>query len=103
MSASGSREHLPYRLRRGAPELVAEQRAPDAEPELPDLEPCVPLPRDMFEMLTHTSVTVNLPASTTVQYKYIRKNNGAVTWESDPNRQISVPASGSYTANDSWR
>ncbi|KZV59596.1 carbohydrate-binding module family 20 protein [Peniophora sp. CONT] len=49
------------------------------------------------------SITVNLPASTSVQYKYIRKNNGAVTWESDPNVQITTPASGTYTANDSWR
>ncbi|KAG5636633.1 hypothetical protein H0H81_007342 [Sphagnurus paluster] len=48
-------------------------------------------------------ITVNLPANTQVQYKYIRKYNGAVTWESDPNMQITTPASGSYTANDSWR
>lgn len=49
------------------------------------------------------SVTVNLPANTVIQYKYIRKNNGAVTWESDPNNQITTPASGSFTQNDSWR
>ncbi|CAE6530762.1 unnamed protein product [Rhizoctonia solani] len=49
------------------------------------------------------SITVNLPASTNIQYKYIRKNNGAVTWESDPNRSFTTPASGSYTLNDSWR
>ncbi|TCD70790.1 hypothetical protein EIP91_001821 [Steccherinum ochraceum] len=49
------------------------------------------------------SLTVNLPASTSVQYKFLRKFNGQVTWESDPNRQISVPASGSFTENDSWR
>ncbi|PAV20912.1 glucoamylase [Pyrrhoderma noxium] len=49
------------------------------------------------------SVTVNLPADTTVQYKYIRKFNGAVTWESDPNRQITTPSSGSFTENDTWR
>lgn len=49
------------------------------------------------------SITVNLPASTNIQYKYIRKNNGAVTWESDPNRSFTTPASGSYTVNDSWR
>lgn len=46
---------------------------------------------------------MNLPASTAVQYKYIRKNNGAVTWESDPNRVVNVPASGSATTNDTWR
>lgn len=49
------------------------------------------------------SVTVNLPASTTFQYKYIRIFNGAVTWESDPNRQATTPASGSFVQNDSWR
>ncbi|KAI0069719.1 glucoamylase [Panus rudis PR-1116 ss-1] len=49
------------------------------------------------------SVTVNLPASTSIQYKYIRKFNGQVTWESDPNRQITTPSSGSFTENDTWR
>ncbi|CAE6447014.1 unnamed protein product [Rhizoctonia solani] len=49
------------------------------------------------------SITVNLPASTNIQYKYIRKYNGAVTWESDPNRSFTTPASGTYTLNDSWR
>ncbi|OCB88871.1 glucoamylase [Sanghuangporus baumii] len=49
------------------------------------------------------SVTINLPASTTIQYKYIRKFNGAVTWESDPNRQITTPSSGSFIQNDVWR
>ncbi|GLB37373.1 putative 1,4-alpha-D-glucan glucohydrolase [Lyophyllum shimeji] len=48
-------------------------------------------------------ITVNLPASTSIQYKYIRKFNGAVTWESDPNRQFTTPASGSFTPNDVWR
>ncbi|KAG5638680.1 hypothetical protein H0H81_011060 [Sphagnurus paluster] len=49
------------------------------------------------------SVTVNLPASTSFEYKYIRKYNGQVTWESDPNRQATTPASGSFGFNDSWR
>jgi glucoamylase len=49
------------------------------------------------------SVTINIPANTAVQYKYIRKFNGAVTWESDPNRQFTSPASGSFTLNDVWR
>ncbi|KAM5539504.1 hypothetical protein V8D89_006956 [Ganoderma adspersum] len=49
------------------------------------------------------SITVTLPASTVVEYKYIRKNNGQVTWESDPNNSITTPASGSATQNDSWR
>ncbi|THU89372.1 glucoamylase [Dendrothele bispora CBS 962.96] len=49
------------------------------------------------------SITVNLPASTQVEYKYIRKFNGAITWESDPNNVINVPASGTFTENDTWR
>lgn len=46
---------------------------------------------------------MNLPASTAVQYKFIRKYNGATTWESDPNNQITTPASGSATQADTWR
>lgn len=48
-------------------------------------------------------VSVNLPANTTFQYKYIRIFNGAVTWESDPNRQVTTPGSGSFVENDTWR
>jgi glucoamylase len=47
---------------------------------------------------------VNLPASTTVQYKYFRKNDdGTVTWENivgGGNRSVVVPASGTVTLND---
>ncbi|TFK45093.1 glycoside hydrolase family 15 protein [Crucibulum laeve] len=49
------------------------------------------------------SITVNIPAGTTFQYKFIRKFNGKITWESDPNRQLTAPASGTFTENDSWR
>jgi len=49
-------------------------------------------------------VTVNVPASTSISYKFIRKYNGAVTWESDPNRSFTSPAAGgSLTLNSSWR
>jgi glucoamylase len=48
-------------------------------------------------------ITVSLPASTAIQYKYIRKYNGAVTWESDPNMSITTPASGTYSTDDTWR
>lgn len=48
--------------------------------------------------------SVNLPASTTVQYKYFRKNDdGSVTWENLPgggNRSIAVPANGFVTLKD---
>ncbi|KAG8985503.1 hypothetical protein FRB90_004655 [Tulasnella sp. 427] len=49
------------------------------------------------------SITVNIPASTTFQYKYIRKYNGATTWESDPNNSFTTPSGGSYIINDTWR
>ncbi|KAF8073537.1 glycoside hydrolase family 15 protein [Lyophyllum atratum] len=49
------------------------------------------------------SVTIDVPASTNFEYKFIRKNNGVVTWESDPNRQATSPATGSFTVNASWR
>ncbi|KAF8629839.1 hypothetical protein AX15_003205 [Amanita polypyramis BW_CC] len=49
------------------------------------------------------SATVNLPANTLFQYKYIRIFNGAITWESDPDREETTPASGSHIATDSWR
>ncbi|EIN06838.1 glucoamylase [Punctularia strigosozonata HHB-11173 SS5] len=48
-------------------------------------------------------VSVALPPSTAIQYKYIRIFNGAVTWESDPNRSLTTPASGSANENDTWR
>lgn len=46
---------------------------------------------------------MNLPPSTAIEYKYIRKNNGAITWESDPNMGITTPSSGSTTLSDTWR
>lgn len=47
--------------------------------------------------------TVNLPADTAIQYKYIRIDNGQVTWESDPNNAVTTGASGAQTLNDVWR
>lgn len=69
------------------------------------------------------SVTVTLPANTTFQYKFIRKEtDGSVSilnvtarhphdhsltsqvqWESDPNRQATLAASGTQTLASSWR
>ncbi|KAF7364930.1 Glucoamylase [Mycena venus] len=50
------------------------------------------------------SITVNVPASTLIEYKYIRKMNGVLTsWESDPNNQFSSPATGTFVLNDNWR
>lgn len=42
------------------------------------------------------SVTLNVPVSAVIQYKYIRKVNGQLSaWESDPNNQFTSPSSGS--------
>ncbi|KAJ7069525.1 glucoamylase [Mycena amicta] len=50
------------------------------------------------------SITLNVPASTNIEYKYIRKTNGVLTaWESDPNNAFSSPASGTFVLNDNWR
>jgi alpha-amylase len=52
------------------------------------------------------SGTVNLPVGTSVEYKYIKKDDaGTVTWESDPNRTRSTPSTSpcSATWTDSWR
>ncbi|GGZ10381.1 carbohydrate-binding module family 20 domain-containing protein [Streptomyces poonensis] len=47
---------------------------------------------------------VNLPAGTSFEYKYIRKDAaGNVTWESGANRTATVPTSGKVTLNDTWR
>ena len=52
------------------------------------------------------STTIDLPAGTVFEYKYIRKNSaGAVTWESDPNNRFTTSAGcgSSATINDTWR
>jgi len=47
------------------------------------------------------AVTVNIPSGTAFQYKYIRIENGVVTWEFDPNRSFTT-GTGAVTINDSW-
>ncbi|KAK3304296.1 Six-hairpin glycosidase-like protein [Chaetomium strumarium] len=55
------------------------------------------------------SATVPLPAGQAVQYKYVKVgSDGKVTWESDPNRSLTVQSAAgqcaaSLTVNDSWR
>ncbi|MEV5508078.1 glycoside hydrolase family 15 protein [Streptomyces orinoci] len=50
------------------------------------------------------SATVALPASATVEYKYLKKNpDGSVSWESDPNRRLDTGVSGPLTVTDTWR
>ncbi|MFD3357234.1 carbohydrate-binding module family 20 domain-containing protein [Streptomyces fradiae] len=47
---------------------------------------------------------LTLPAGTTFEYKYVRKDAaGNVTWESGANRVATVPASGKVTLTDTWR
>ncbi|KAI8951091.1 alpha-amylase [Xylaria longipes] len=49
--------------------------------------------------------TVNIAPGSVVQYKYINvASNGAVTWESDPNRSFTVPTTcAGVTQSDTWR
>ncbi|ADO68763.1 carbohydrate binding domain-containing protein [Stigmatella aurantiaca] len=50
------------------------------------------------------SVTLSLPGSTALEYKYIKKDaNGNVTWESGSNRLYTTPASSAATLNDTWK
>ncbi|KAI0815467.1 alpha-amylase [Xylaria sp. FL0064] len=52
------------------------------------------------------TATISLPPGSAVEYKYINvASNGAVTWESDPNRSLTVSSSScaAVTQSDSWR
>lgn len=49
------------------------------------------------------SITVAIPASTAIEYKYIKKDGSTVTWASDPNWSITTPSSGTFTTHDNWR
>ncbi len=49
------------------------------------------------------STTASLPASTGVEYKYLKKDSaGTVVWESTPNRAFTTPGSGSVQRTDTW-
>jgi alpha-amylase len=48
--------------------------------------------------------TLTLPASTAVQYKYIKRDAaGTVVWESGANRTFTTPATGTTSRVDTWR
>ncbi|KAK0642966.1 starch binding domain-containing protein [Cercophora newfieldiana] len=52
------------------------------------------------------SATVSLPAGTTFEYKFVNVgSNGAVSWESDPNRSFTVPVGceGAVSVASSWK
>jgi glucoamylase len=48
---------------------------------------------------------IDVPAETSFEYKYIKKVNGQVVWESDPNRRFvtSTGCGSTSTTNDNWR
>jgi glucoamylase len=51
-------------------------------------------------------VSVDLPAATVFEYKYIKKNSdGTIVWESDPNRRFTTTSgcASTSTVNDTWR
>jgi len=49
-------------------------------------------------------VTVDLPAGTSFEYKFIRKeSDGSIVWESDPNRSLTVPSAAATTVSTTWR
>ncbi|WP_240930620.1 carbohydrate-binding module family 20 domain-containing protein [Isoptericola sp. BMS4] len=47
--------------------------------------------------------TVDLPAGTTFEYKYVKVDGSEVVWESGANRTATVGADGSLTLDDTWR
>jgi alpha-amylase len=47
--------------------------------------------------------TLNLPPSTTFEYKYIKKNGSQVIWETGANRVVSTGTGCSVTFDDTWR
>ncbi|RME09795.1 MAG: ATPase [Ardenticatenia bacterium] len=51
----------------------------------------------------HWRGTIQLPANTWVEYKYIKKDGGSVVWESGGNRTFTTPSGGSLTRTDTWR
>ena len=46
---------------------------------------------------------VSVPAGTTVQFKFIKKNGGAVTWEGGSNHSFTTPASGAGKVIVNWQ
>ncbi|KAI0490164.1 alpha-amylase [Xylaria cf. heliscus] len=77
-------------------------------PELGNWDPtkAITLDASQYTSSNHLwKTTINIAPGSAVQYKYINvASNGAVTWESDPNRSFSVPTTcGGVTRSDTWR
>jgi len=50
------------------------------------------------------SGSVNLPAGTAIEYKYLKKDSsGTVTWESGSNRTYSTGTASAYSTADTWK
>jgi glucoamylase len=50
------------------------------------------------------SVTLSLPASTTFEYKFVKRDgSGTIVWEGGDNRTFTTPASGAVTLHDTFR
>jgi alpha-amylase len=47
--------------------------------------------------------TVSLPPNTAVEYKYVKKNGSAVTWESGANRTLTTGTACTQSVGDTWR
>jgi alpha-amylase len=66
-----------------------------------DPDSAVPLSSDNYPLW---QAQVELPAATTIEYKYIRKDEtGTITWESDPNRTLTTPFTSESQITDQWR
>jgi len=46
--------------------------------------------------------TVNLPANTAIEYKYVKKNGSTVTWESGANRTLNTGSACTASTSDTW-
>jgi alpha-amylase len=47
--------------------------------------------------------TVSLPANTTVEYKYVKKDSSIVTWESGGNRTFTTGTNCTLSLTDTWK
>jgi len=46
--------------------------------------------------------SVSLPANTAIEYKYVKKNGSALTWETGANRTLNTGSACTLTVNDTW-
>ncbi|TDL22186.1 glycoside hydrolase family 15 protein [Rickenella mellea] len=48
------------------------------------------------------SITIDLPANSDIEYKYIRKHKGNVAWQSGLNNRMTTHTGGNATRSDTW-